>query len=174
MCSVKRIKTISKRLSKLKYLLSFPFLRKGKEFIVNLKGLLKSPFFYVGLVFVIFFSFTCLISGNFLGKDLAAADVEKSLKNLLNSKEENLFFGQKEVLLPESPDFKIIQENSISEVSSPQILSSKALGTLFGTESADDTRREIIEYIVEAGDTLSSISEKSSCYCGFSQPSVIQ
>jgi len=160
MCSVKRIKTISKRLPKLKYLLSFHFLRKGKEFIVNLKGLFKSPFFYVGLVFVIFFSFTCLISGNFLGKDLAAADVEKSLKNLLNSKEENLFFGQKEVLLPESPDFKIIQENSISEVSSPQILSSKALGTLFGTESADDTRREIIEYIVEAGDTLSSISEK--------------
>ncbi len=96
---------------------------------------------------------TKLIQGN------EGAFLESLFEKLDNSKEGNLFFDQKRVVLPESPDLSVIQQNSLVGVSCPQILSSKALGAIVG-ESFDETHNEIIEYIVKEGDNLWSIANE--------------
>ena len=99
-----------------------------------------------------------LIQTSYL-KSSDGAFLSSLFKELAGSKEQDLFLGQKEILLPESPDLSLIQENSLAEVSCPQILSLKALGAIVG-EGFADTRKEIVEYIVQPGDTLSLVAKR--------------
>ena len=59
----------------------------------------------------------------------------------------------------ESPDFDLIQENSLLAACPPITVTAQVLGSL-GGGTAPQSRTEIIEYVVESGDTLSSIAEK--------------
>ena len=59
----------------------------------------------------------------------------------------------------ESPDFTLVQENSLVGISCSQIVSSKVLGALMG-EDLPEERKEVTEYVVQEGDTISSIAEK--------------
>ncbi len=158
-------KTISKLFSKLKYRLSFRFLSGIKEnFRTNLKGLGKNPFFYVGVILVVLFTFSCCVYSD-VPNSVAVSDYSQgngsaALKGVVGLRQQDLFFDQKETLLPESPDLNIIQDNSLGEVSVPQILSSKVLGAILGTDYFDENRKEVVEYSVESDDTLSSIAQK--------------
>ena len=69
---------------------------------------------------------------------------------------ENLFFNQQGALCLETPDLKIIQDNSICGVATPRVLSPKVLGDIFGAEPQD--KKDIIEYIVQPGDSLQSVA----------------
>lgn len=60
----------------------------------------------------------------------------------------------------ESIEMTFIQKNSIVGISSPVMITPQTLGSLFGGEFGTETRREIVEYVVEQGDNLSSIAEK--------------
>ncbi|MEK7664717.1 MAG: LysM peptidoglycan-binding domain-containing protein [Patescibacteria group bacterium] len=71
--------------------------------------------------------------------------------------EDSLFFSKASALALETPDLKIIQDNAIGGVSTPQILTPKVLGDTFGGSPADTDN--IIEHIIQPGDSLQSIAE---------------
>jgi surface antigen len=60
---------------------------------------------------------------------------------------------------PELPEFIIVQENSFRAISPPYLITPKVLGVLIGGFDLEGIQRtEIIEYVVEDGDSLFSIS----------------
>lgn len=58
----------------------------------------------------------------------------------------------------ESPQMALIDQNSVVGVASPNLIAPQILGSIIEEES--QKRDSIIEYVVEANDTLSSIAEK--------------
>ena len=74
----------------------------------------------------------------------------------------NLFSNTEGIRVYESDNSKIesniIEENSLAGFSSHQVISSKVFGAIFGQEDLPDTRKEIVEYIVQPGDSLWSIA----------------
>lgn len=73
-----------------------------------------------------------------------------------NLNKDGLFFSQSDGAPLETPDLKIIQGNTIGAVPTPRVVSGKVLGDVFGGNSQD--RKDIIDYIVQPGDTLQSIA----------------
>ena len=74
---------------------------------------------------------------------------------------QSLFIGNLQNLPPESPALSLVQGNSLLGVSPAETFSYQVLSTMtFGGENSIDTRKEITEYKVEKGDTLSKIAEK--------------
>jgi LysM repeat protein len=121
---------------------------------LNFRGFFKEPSFYLGLILVILFSLllVSLPKSKGLGRNFA----EKLTGKITNS--QNLFLSSAGGFLIESPNLFFIQKNSLKAVSSPQVINPKVLGSLFG-ESDSGGRREILEYTVQSGDTLSKIAE---------------
>lgn len=73
----------------------------------------------------------------------------------------NLFLGPANKFCLESPDFLLIQKNSLKASLPPTTFSPQVLGALVGSiDSSNQTRKGIVEYIVESGDTLWSISKE--------------
>jgi len=61
---------------------------------------------------------------------------------------------------PESPDFLLVEDCSLKSATPPTTFSPQILGALVGGYELEDTKKVITEYIVEEGDTLSSLSQK--------------
>jgi len=76
--------------------------------------------------------------------------------NSENLNKDGLFCGQNDQIRLETPDLKIIGDNTIGGVAVHQILSTKVLGDVFG--GSPQNKGEIVEYSVQPGDTLSSIA----------------
>ena len=68
----------------------------------------------------------------------------------------DLFVGEQIKMEPESPDFSLVQENTLVAKSCPEIVSSQTLASL--VSSGEEAQREITEYVVQSGDNLSSIA----------------
>jgi len=109
----------------------------------------RDSFFYLGIISAILLFFSLIFPSRFSNQS------KFSLKNESNS--QNLFFSSFKNSLIESPDFSLIEGNSLISISSPMIINPKVLGALVSEES--EIRKEIIEYEVQSGDTLTSISE---------------
>ncbi|MDP3093853.1 MAG: LysM peptidoglycan-binding domain-containing protein [bacterium] len=61
----------------------------------------------------------------------------------------------------QSPDFYLIQKNSLKAVSPAGTINPQVLATLLDSvEGTEDDRSGIVEYLVKEGDTLSSIAEQ--------------
>ena len=73
---------------------------------------------------------------------------------------EDLFLGPAQKFALESPDFLLIQKNSLKASLPPTTFSSQVLGALVGGYETQDIRKVIIEYVVESGDNLWSIAAK--------------
>lgn len=76
---------------------------------------------------------------------------------------ETLFAQPSNNFVRESPGMSFVQSNSLVSVSPPSTVDSEVLGTMLGgvdDESMTDGRKEILEYVVENGDTLSSLASK--------------
>lgn len=104
-----------------------------------------------------FFSFGSLTKLDNL-KTSDNAILNPFFKNVDNLKDEDLFFSQNNQLVRESPDLKIIQESFVYGISTPRILTTQTLGDLFSESS--NTKKEVEDYLVEAGDTIQSVSSK--------------
>jgi len=137
---------------------SSKFLFKGKKH-TNSKGLLKNPLFYFGFFSLVLLGVICFGNNSF-------ADFN-GLKNgdtvFFNTffkdneiEENNPFFSKNETISLETPDFKIVQENSVCGISPPRVLTPQVLGAIFG-ESLQNSK-DIIEYLVEPGDTTETIA----------------
>jgi len=80
-----------------------------------------------------------------------------SLSAADNSKDGVLFYNQSQSFLLEPPELKLIQNDSLAAFSTPRVLSTRVLGSIFG--QGPQIRKEIIEYMVQQGDTFQSIAD---------------
>lgn len=125
----------------------------------NFDGLFKNPLFYFGLVAVVLFSAM-----------YASCDSSANTNNLVNShvvffnpffnesdnvSANTLFSSQANAIPLETPDLKIMQNNTLCGVATPCVVSGKVLGDVFG---GNQNRKEIVDYAVQPGDTLQSVA----------------
>lgn len=128
------------------------------------KGFFKNPFFYFGslsfvLLCLLFFNSNSLSKlGYFKNSD--ALLFNSFFKNTKNSEDKDLFFSQNKNLALETPDLKTTQDNFIYGISTPRLLTPQTLGAIFGGSVQD--KKYIIEYSVQAGDTVEFIAENFS------------
>ena len=131
------------------------------------KGSLRDPFLYLGLFSFISFLTLAFGSSSFFKPPLQQGDfsffgaVASEVFN--RSGEQSLFICKKEKAEP--PSLNVIQGNSLAGVSSPSTLSFQVLGTLvegqdFWETAENSGSKEIIEYLVQPGDTLSALSQE--------------
>lgn len=69
----------------------------------------------------------------------------------------SLFFSQANGIPLETPELKIIQDNTLCSLPVPCAVSAKVLGDVFG--SNNQIRKEVVDYIVQPGDTLQSVAD---------------
>jgi murein DD-endopeptidase MepM/ murein hydrolase activator NlpD len=74
-----------------------------------------------------------------------------------NQEKSNLFLSQSDGSPLETPELKVIQDNTIGGVSTPRVLTPKVLGDVFGSDTQN--KKNIVEYVVQPGDSLQSIAE---------------
>lgn len=130
---------------------------------------MKDPLLYLGLFSFILFS-AISFGANFILKPGSQQENNPFLATV-----SKVFYqpsSQSLFTLPKTKgtsfDFNIIQQNSLIGVAPPNTISFQVLGSLVGDQEevlSEDNQsnsgsKEIIEYIVQDGDTLSSISEK--------------
>lgn len=126
------------------------------------KGLLKNPVFYFFCAVLAIFAcmnFSCDSYANVNGLADSKVVFFNSSSDRQNFTKDDLFSKQSDASTLQSPDFKIIQNNTLSAVSVPSIVTGKVLGDVVGSSSHTKTSKEILEYVVQPGDTLQSIAD---------------
>jgi len=112
-----------------------------------------------GLFLIVF-----LLSFLFLKKGIGFSFKEDSFLSDFSSKNnssgKNLFFRAEQNALFSFEEIATIQENSLVAISSPLTVSFEVLGGITGDSDLFNRRKEIIEYEVKPGDSLSSIAER--------------
>ncbi len=73
-----------------------------------------------------------------------------------NSSSASLFSSQANALALETPDLKIIQDNTLCGVATTCIVSGKVLGDVFGGHNQN--QKDVVDYAVQPGDTFQSIA----------------
>jgi len=133
-------------------------LRKKKT-----KGLFKNPVFYFALTAFSLFQLTYAASDNLANVDGFSDSRIVFFNSFFNNNkvlnEDALFSGQLGQAASESPDFKIIQNNTLSAVSVPNLVTGKVLGDVLGSASSAQNKKQITDYVVQPGDTLGGIAD---------------
>jgi len=126
----------------------------------DFRGLFKNPLFYFALCTVFIFGAmytSCSGQTDINGLNNSNAVLFNSFLNKQNGSDSaNLFSSQTSAISLETPDLKIIQDNTICAVSTPCVVSGKVLGDVFGGNN--QTQKQITNYAVQPGDTLQSIA----------------
>jgi len=118
----------------------------------NFKGSLNDPLFYLG--FVSLFLFLGLISNGFsFCSNQAVASQQETPRS-------DKTYASAGLTIKESPNLSLIQKNSLAAISPPLNVTPQILGALIDSADYQWSAKEVTEYTVEPGDTLSSISEK--------------
>lgn len=139
------------------------FLKKLiKSFKIDFKKPLKSSLLYLGIFLIVSLFGILVFNSNSFLKSLSFGDfsfLTASSKDKIQISSQGLFIEPVKNFLRESPKMTFVQENSLVGTSSPTTITPQILGSILGgIETGAETRREIIEYVVESGDTLSSIA----------------
>ena len=154
-------KSCLKNIKSIKTIISLPKFLYKKFRQIKPKRLFKNPLLYFGFIAIILFGAIYYGSGSssfFNGLNNGQVIFFNSFfNNSGNLNKDSLFFSQVKALTLETPDLKIIQDNTIGGVSTPQVLTPKVLGDTFGGSPADTDN--IIEYNVQPGDSLQSIAK---------------
>ena len=72
----------------------------------------------------------------------------------------NLFSSRTNEIALETPDLKIIQDDTLCAVSTPCLVSGKVLGDVFGGNN--QSQKQITDYAIQPGDTLQSIADANN------------
>ncbi|MDD5145448.1 MAG: LysM peptidoglycan-binding domain-containing protein [Candidatus Pacebacteria bacterium] len=135
-------------------------MRFFNEFLINPlkkhKGFSKDPFFYLAIsafVLLVFVSFCPRF------RDRNAIPLSSGSSRVAGSSSDSssLFLGQASSQT-ESPDFYLVQKNSLMGIAPPVMVTPQVLGAILG-ENDLNVRKEVTEYEVKEGDTLSTIAE---------------
>ena len=125
----------------------------------RVKGSFKDPFFCFGLISVIFFGVIVLIPPYFWINNKTLIPII-SLSKQLPQSGEGLFLGPTKKFSVESPDFLLVEKNSLTGVAPPTTFSPQVLGALFEGYEQEDIKKIIVEYQVEEGNSLWAIATK--------------
>lgn len=124
----------------------------------NIKGSYKNPFLYLGVFSVILLGIVILVPSIWAD----TSSVSTAVNPMVNSQQESTndpFVGHADLKKIESPEFSMVQENSISGFNIPLAVSPSVLGSLIG-DNISYRGNAVVEYQVEKGDTLKSIAEE--------------
>ena len=126
----------------------------------SLMGTSQNPLFYFGLISFVLFGLICV--------SCDSSSVTNGLNNTrvvffntffnkaLGATTNNLFSSQANAVPLETPDLKILDDNTLCGVSTPSIVSGKVLGDVFG--GSNQNQKDVVNYDVQPGDTLQSIA----------------
>jgi len=130
------------------------------KILIKIKGLHKNPLFYFGLVSLLLFWGIYDSCGNLTNtvnlKDNRMVFFNSFFNQPDKVSADALFSSQATAIPLETPDLKLIQENTLCQVATPCVVSGKVLGDVFG--GSNQNRKEIVDYVVQAGDTLQSVA----------------
>ena len=129
---------------------------------------MKDPLLYFGVFSVILFGTLSFGAGSILKPIFQQGDfylLAATPETFDEHGNQSLFIWQKEKT--GTPNLNIIQENSLRGISSPTVFSFQVLGSMVGGEDyslisgAGQTAgsKEIVEYVVQPGDTLLTVSQ---------------
>jgi len=125
----------------------------------KIKGLFKTRFFILTIILTIFS--LCLFSrGN-----VSSSPVEErfsflaSIALLNEERNRDPIISQYDLLLPETPNLSLFQGNTVMGISAPSAINPKTFGALIDSKAEGAGEKDIIEYLVKPGDTISSIAE---------------
>ena len=122
-----------------------------KRFLRIVKGYKKDPFFYLGLFSVGLFLFVFLTAPSFT---FFASTSDQSLY------EQARTFVVPGISIQESPDLSFVKKNSLTAISPPIMVTPQVLGALVGGTNYEWSKKEIIEYVVQPGDSFWTIADK--------------
>lgn len=127
----------------------------------NPKRLLKNPLFYFGLISIILFWGICASCDSRANTGNLATGHVAFLNSFFNKSASlnggSLFSSPANAIPLETPDLKIMQDNTLSGLATPRIVSGKVLGDVFG--GSNQSQKEVVDYAVQPGDTLQSIAD---------------
>lgn len=130
---------------------------KGRLTAVSeyLKGSKKDPLLYLGSLAVALFAVVTLIAAP------SSANVDSFLLNDGPQSNAGAFLMPTE-RIKESPELTLIEKNSLAAVSPPITVTPQVLGALADGADYETSRKEVIEYTVQNGDSLWGIAQKFS------------
>lgn len=127
----------------------------------NLRGLFKNPLFYFGLISLAIFGGMYSSCSGVMGlNSLSDGKVVffNSFFNKVGSLGTASLFSSQAAAIPlETPDLKIMQNNTLCGVSTPCVVSGKVLGDVFG--GSNQNQKDVVNYDVQPGDTIQSIAD---------------
>jgi murein DD-endopeptidase MepM/ murein hydrolase activator NlpD len=125
----------------------------------DLKGLLKNPLFYFGLISAFLFSVMYASCDNSVNTNNLGNSRSAFLNSFLNkasiANADSLFSSQSDAIALETPDLKIVQNNTLCAVAAPCVISGKVLGDTFGN---NQNKKDVSDYTVQVGDTMQSVA----------------
>lgn len=137
-------------------------LKNLKKTLKTSKGSFRDPFLYCGLFSVILFGTISLGAGFIVNSFLPERNFPflGSVSEAFNTSPDQYLSVPH--FLPidaglESPDLNIVQGNSLLASIPPIMVTPQVLGAILG-DTEPETQKEIVEYIVQPGDTLSLIA----------------
>lgn len=91
------------------------------------------------------------------GSDPAQVIFSNLLANQLkNVGTAGLFSSKANTIALETPDLKLMDNNTLCGVATPCVVSGKVLGDVFG---GNQNQKEVIDYVVQPGDTVQSVAD---------------
>jgi murein DD-endopeptidase MepM/ murein hydrolase activator NlpD len=125
------------------------------------RGFLKNPLFYFAFISLFLFGaiYASCDTVNGLGNGhivFASSFLNKT--NSLNG--ESLFTSQTDAAPLETPDLKIMQDNTLCGVATPCVVSGKVLGDVLG--QTGQNKKDVTDYTVQPGDTFQSIADANN------------
>lgn len=132
-------------------------IRVKKQFSRVLKGSGKDPFLYLAIISAIFFGILSFLPQRFINKTNDSLFLAAFSFNFSKYNEEP--FVNPRNSWPESPELSLIENNCLMAFSPPVTVTPQVLGEILG-ETGTDRGKEIVEYLVEPGDSLWLIAEK--------------
>ena len=144
-----------------------PLSIKGKiqEGWSKIKGVKRDPLVYLGVISILLFGGVFMtptfFSSHQLGGSLPLPSYTPEFFSNKITENQLLFLGPN-LNVFQSPDMYLVNDTAIKGVHSPLVISTQTLGVLVGDFEGVvlDSRKEILEYLVQDGDTLGSIAEK--------------
>jgi len=139
---------------------------KNMQKRADLRGLFKNPLFYFGLVSVILFSAIYVSCGSSSDTNSGHLVFSNSFFNKPGngatgtSSADTLFSSQANAIPLETPDLKIMQDNTLCGVATTCVVSGKVLGDAFGGNVQE--KKDVLDYIVQPGDTLQSVANANN------------
>ncbi|MFH1582350.1 MAG: M23 family metallopeptidase [bacterium] len=128
----------------------------------KIRGSFKDPFVCFGSIAILMFILVSLISGPMSNSlynkgDFSLASLAKAVGE---ATDEDSFAGLLKSSWPDSPEFLVLEENTLKASTPPSSFSPQVLGALIEGYDYADTKKIITEYAIESGDSLSSIAAK--------------